>query len=92
MKAMNPMLIVTPTYNERENVPRLVDMVLGLHPDVDYLFVDDNSPDGTGQMLDEIAAREPRVHVLHRAEKPVPLRQAWSRPAAYMPLIWRSIG
>lgn len=62
-------LIVSPTYNERENLPDLVDRVLGLPAHIDLLVVDDNSPDGTGQLADEISGRQPRVHVLHRATK-----------------------
>jgi len=66
---MNATLIVMPTYNERENLPRMVAKLLGLPARVDLLVVDDNSPDGTGQLADELAARHPEVRVLHRAEK-----------------------
>lgn len=62
-------LVIVPTYNERENLPALVDKVLGLPVPVDLLVVDDSSPDGTGQLADEIAAKQPRVQVLHRAVK-----------------------
>lgn len=62
-------LIIVPTYNERENLPRIVDRLLALPVAVDVLVVDDNSPDGTGVLADEIAARDSRVHVLHRPEK-----------------------
>ncbi len=62
-------LIVIPTYDERENVAAMVRAVLAEVPAAHILFVDDNSPDGTGQVLDEIAAQEPRVQVLHRAGK-----------------------
>ncbi len=62
-------LVIVPTYNERENLPALIDKVLALPVPVDLLVVDDNSPDGTGQLADEMAAKNPRVHVLHRAEK-----------------------
>ncbi|HTM19223.1 MAG TPA: polyprenol monophosphomannose synthase [Kofleriaceae bacterium] len=62
-------LIVVPTYNERENVAEVVDRFLAPVPEADILFVDDNSPDGTGALIDEIAARNPRVHALHRAGK-----------------------
>ena len=62
-------LIVIPTYNERDNVERLSTVVLGTYPTVELLFIDDNSPDGTGQLLDAMAHREPRIHVLHRAGK-----------------------
>lgn len=62
-------LIVVPTYNERENVGDIAARLLATLRDVDVLFVDDNSPDGTGELLDELAAREPRIHVMHRAGK-----------------------
>jgi len=62
-------LVIIPTYNEKDNLPKLVDRVMGLPVAVDILVVDDNSPDGTGQLADEIAAANPRVHVLHRSEK-----------------------
>jgi len=66
---MNTTLIVMPTYNERENLPRMVQRLLSLPIKVDLLVVDDNSPDGTGKLADELAAKYPEVHVLHRAEK-----------------------
>jgi dolichol-phosphate mannosyltransferase len=66
---MNHTLVVVPTYNERENLPPLVKRIMGLPTPVDMLVVDDNSPDGTGKLADEIAAREPAVKVLHRQEK-----------------------
>lgn len=59
-------LVIVPTYNERENLTPLVERVLELPVKVDLLVVDDNSPDGTGQLADAIAVRHPRVHVLHR--------------------------
>lgn len=62
-------LIIIPTYNERENLGPLIDRLMQLPVPVDVLVVDDNSPDGTGQLADEIAARNPRVHVLHRPNK-----------------------
>jgi dolichol-phosphate mannosyltransferase len=62
-------LIVVPTYNERENLPPLVERLMALPVPVDMLVVDDNSPDGTGQLADELASRHPLVHVLHRQEK-----------------------
>jgi dolichol-phosphate mannosyltransferase len=60
---------VLPTYNEAENLPKMVTALLALDPPVDVLVVDDNSPDGTGALADELAAAEPRIHVLHRPEK-----------------------
>jgi dolichol-phosphate mannosyltransferase len=66
---MNRTLIVVPTYNERENLPQLVQRVLALPVSVDLLVVDDNSPDGTGRIADELAAKHSSIHVLHRSEK-----------------------
>lgn len=64
-------LIVVPTYNEIENLQALVEAVLGAAPStVDLLVVDDNSPDGTGQLADLLSQKyAPRVHVLHREKK-----------------------
>lgn len=62
-------LVIIPTYNERENLLPLSRRLLSLPVPVDLLVVDDNSPDGTGGMADEIAAAEPSVHVLHRPAK-----------------------
>src|SRR5713226_7378111 len=62
-------LIVTPTYNEKENLPRFVDAVRGALPSADVLVVDDNSPDGTGAIADSIAANDTHVRVMHRAGK-----------------------
>jgi dolichol-phosphate mannosyltransferase len=66
---MNRTIVVVPTYNERENLPPLAQRLMALPTPVDLLVVDDNSPDGTGRVADELAARHPAVHVLHRAEK-----------------------
>jgi len=66
---MNQTLIVVPTYNERENLPRMAAKLLSLPVGVDMLVVDDNSPDGTGKIADELAAKHPQIHVLHRAGK-----------------------
>lgn len=66
---MDKTLIVIPTYDEKDNVRPMVQAVLKQTPDLDILFVDDNSPDGTGRIIDEIVATEPRVHVLHRKGK-----------------------
>jgi len=62
-------LIVVPTYNERDNVPAIARRFLDALPGCELLFVDDNSPDGTGDLLDELARTEPRIHVMHRAGK-----------------------
>lgn len=61
--------VVLPTYNERENLEPVVAAILGAVPAASVLVVDDASPDGTGTLADTIAAREPRVAVLHRAGK-----------------------
>jgi dolichol-phosphate mannosyltransferase len=62
-------LVVVPTYNESVNLPLIVPQILAQDPRLDVLIVDDNSPDGTGQVADQMAAAEPRVHVLHRPGK-----------------------
>lgn len=62
-------LVITPTYNERANVPTLVSRVLAQDPRIELLFVDDNSPDGTGDLIAELAAGEPRIHLLRRPGK-----------------------
>jgi len=62
-------LVILPTYNERENIARLVPDLLALPDGVHILIVDDNSPDGTGQLADEFSSRHERVHVIHRAGK-----------------------
>ena len=66
---MSEALIIIPTYNERENLTSLCDQVLTALPSADLLVVDDNSPDGTGQLADELAAQNPRIQVLHRSGK-----------------------
>src|SRR5436189_328354 len=62
-------LVIVPTYNERDNLPVLIQRVMGLPIEVDLLIVDGNSPDGTGRLADEMALREPRLKVLHEKEK-----------------------
>ncbi len=62
-------LIIVPTYNELDNVRGFGERLLEAVPDIEILFVDDNSPDGTGAVLDEMAAAQPRIHVMHRAGK-----------------------
>jgi len=66
---MKKNLVVVPTYNERENLPPLAQRLLALPVPVDLLVVDDNSPDGTGKLADDLAAKIPAIHVLHRQEK-----------------------
>ena len=62
-------LVIVPTFNERENIRRLVSSVLAQDERLEVLVVDDGSPDGTGAIVDEMAAADPRVNVLHRARK-----------------------
>jgi dolichol-phosphate mannosyltransferase len=62
-------LIVSPTYNEAENLPRFAEAVRGALPHADLLVVDDNSPDGTGQIADALAAADPHIRVMHRPGK-----------------------
>jgi len=62
-------LVVIPTYNEAVNLPQLIPQVLSQDPRLDVLVVDDNSPDGTGAIADEIARANPRVHTIHRDGK-----------------------
>lgn len=66
---MNDAVVIIPTYNERENVREIAQAVLQVAPWIDILFVDDNSPDGTGRLADQLADTEPRIHVLHREGK-----------------------
>lgn len=66
---MNKALVIIPTYNEIENVEAIAEAVLTSCPVTDMLFVDDNSPDGTGQVADRLASQMERVHVLHRESK-----------------------
>jgi dolichol-phosphate mannosyltransferase len=62
-------LIIIPTYNERENIERIVPRVLGQDPSINVLIVDDNSPDGTGQIADNMAEKDDRIFVIHRQNK-----------------------
>lgn len=61
--------VVIPTYNERENIGLLVEEILALPLDIRVIVVDDNSPDGTGELLDEMRTRFSNLHVIHRAGK-----------------------
>ena len=62
-------MVVTPTYNERENIAGIVEAVLELPLDIHLTIVDDGSPDGTGEIADRLAERDERVHVIHRERK-----------------------
>ena len=62
-------LVIIPTYNERENITRIIPAVLAQDERLEVLVVDDGSPDGTGDIVDRIAAENPRVHALHRSGK-----------------------
>ena len=66
---MNQTLIIVPTVNERENLPRVAQKLLSLPVGVDMLVVDGNSSDGTGKTADELAAKHPQIHVLHEPKK-----------------------
>ena len=66
---MKRTIVVLPTYNEAENLPLIVPEILAQSPSVEVLVVDDNSPDGTGELADALAEESPRVHVLHRSAK-----------------------
>jgi dolichol-phosphate mannosyltransferase len=62
-------LVIVPTYNEMENLPRKAPKILAQDERIEMLVVDDASPDGTGKLADDMAAADPRVHVLHRESK-----------------------
>ena len=66
---MNKALVIIPTYNEKDNVRRLVETVLAQSPTVDVLVVDDNSPDGTAQIVEGMQREKPRIHLMKRAGK-----------------------
>lgn len=66
---MDKSVVIVPTYDERENVGPLSQAVLRSAPETHVLFVDDNSPDGTGACIDELVRADPRIHVLHRPGK-----------------------
>ena len=69
VSATRRILVIVPTYNERENLPRKVPQILAQDSCIDVLVVDDGSPDGTGDIAAEMAAADPRVHVLRRTAK-----------------------
>jgi dolichol-phosphate mannosyltransferase len=62
-------IVVLPTYDEAENLPLIVPQILEQSADLEVLVVDDNSPDGTGKIADDLVAASSRVHVLHRSNK-----------------------
>lgn len=62
-------LVCVPTYNEADNLPKIVPAILAQDPRLEVLVIDDGSPDGTGALADRMAAQEPRIHVLHRTAK-----------------------
>lgn len=66
---MSKAFVVIPTYNEQDNLRRLIEQVLQQDESLQVLVVDDNSPDGTGQLADELAASNSRINVLHRPGK-----------------------
>ena len=63
------LLVILPTYNESENLPKIVPRILEQDPRLEILVVDDNSPDGTGRLASDLAGLNPRVHVLHRTQQ-----------------------
>ena len=69
MTGVKRVLVIVPTYNERDNLPRVVPLILAQGEAFHILVVDDNSPDGTGHLADELAGASERVNVLHRAGK-----------------------
>ncbi|WP_408925739.1 polyprenol monophosphomannose synthase [Corynebacterium sp. YSMAA1_1_F7] len=69
-KLSDKTLVIIPTYNEKENLPLIIGRLLKAEPErVDVLVVDDSSPDGTGELADEMAADNPKIHVMHRGGK-----------------------
>ncbi len=69
MPTPSRLLVSLATYNERDNLAPLTAEILGVLPSAHILVIDDNSPDGTGKLADELAQRDPRLHVLHRPGK-----------------------
>ncbi|MCW2935208.1 MAG: dolichol-phosphate mannosyltransferase [Actinomycetia bacterium] len=61
--------VIIPTYNERDNIHPITERVLSAIPEADLFIIDDNSPDGTGEIADELAATDARIHVMHRRGK-----------------------
>jgi dolichol-phosphate mannosyltransferase len=67
--SLDRVVVLIPTYNERENLPTIVERVRRAVPEVDVCVLDDSSPDGTGEVADELAGGDDQVHVIHRAGK-----------------------
>jgi len=66
---MAKIIVVTPTYNEAENIEKFIEQVLSKGPDIEVLVIDDNSPDGTGSIVERLQAQNPRIHLISRARK-----------------------
>lgn len=66
---MSGALVIIPTYDEKENVGPISKAVFAVKPDLHILFVDANSPDGTGRLIDDLVAADPRIHVIHQGAK-----------------------
>ena len=69
LEPLGRVVMVIPTYNEASNITWIVGRLRAAQPEVDVMIVDDNSPDGTGQIADELAAADPQITVVHRTEK-----------------------
>ncbi|MEU4575564.1 MULTISPECIES: polyprenol monophosphomannose synthase [Nonomuraea] len=69
METLGRVLVIVPTYNERDNLPRIAERLRAAVPGAHLLVADDNSPDGTGKIADELASGDDHVHVLHRPAK-----------------------
>jgi len=69
IEGLGRVVVVVPTYDEADNLAWIVERLRRAQPDVDVLVVDDDSPDGTGRIADDLAAADPAVHVLHRTAK-----------------------
>lgn len=66
---LSRIIVLVPTYNERDSLPLVVQRLRAAEPDLDVLVIDDDSPDGTGAVADELAAGDPQIQVLHRSAK-----------------------
>ena len=69
VRDLGKVLVIVPTYNERESLPVIISGIRHAEPDVHILIADDNSPDGTGEVADSLSAQDHLVHVLHRTVK-----------------------